>query len=146
VDKQWIGEEKMKCIYCNNDFYIGNFNDNVCDNCARERSHTHNTSQPIILARVDFSTAIPTAEEICDMISKLFEPLVHITGTTVYQNNAFYWMNKTICYIDDYTKYLVFTRGLPPSLIVIIGRFYEALDKAKKCREDDLNNEHTNSN
>ena len=66
----------------------------------------------------------PTAEEVCKELSEYFNDKVIEMETTFYLPNKDF--NSRIIVLMHYDDNLNFKIDLPPRLITLIGRFYEA--------------------
>lgn len=79
---------------------------------------------------IEKSLTPPTADEVCKALSEYYKEKAFYNDT----EKTFYFMGGKIAYPSAFDKcrFVLNNYSFPPSLITLIGRFYQGLEESKK--------------
>ena len=78
---------------------------------------------------------LPTEQEVCEALSEYYQMEVIYTENSlcsIFTLKHKKHVGNSVCFYDKSDNIITFWSDLPPNLITLIGRFYEALTKGSE--------------
>jgi len=94
------------------------------NNAIREEGHFHIGTDTINIIKKALTP--PTAEEVCEALKSYFG---HHVDKIFYDNESKSFRDEINPNLVEYLFDITYLKDIPPSLITLIGRFYEGLEK-----------------